>query len=389
MFLIWGSQVRILSGTPNFWYFSQALSPERPQAWLAAIPFVTLSVTPKGGPSQRENGMATFRSRNCRVQVQIRLGNQAESKTFNTKKEARAWAVEREAELRKLAPVEGQSALSQQTLGELVERYRDNVAAKQKSYKRFFLPHLTAFLRHPICAKQLDKLTIKDFVEYRDLRLKKVKPQTLRNEFAIFKRLLKVAKKEWSIPITNFVAELEFKAKSREIERRIEPEEADLVRTTIANRESLSSETREVIQDIFDFALATGMRRGEILLVKPEHYSQKRRTLLIPETKIGEHRTIGLSPEACAILDRRSQLSPCFPIAEEAFKSYWQRILKKTGIKGLRFHDTRHEALSSFFEKGLTAPEVQMQAGHKNLRTTTRYSHAKLENILSKLQSHL
>jgi integrase len=82
------------------------------------------------------------------------------------------------------------------------------------------------------------------------------------------------------------VAELEFWAKSREIERRIEPEE--LIRATIASRETLSIETRELIRDIFNFALETGMRRGEILAVRPEHYSSKRRTLLIPETKIGE-----------------------------------------------------------------------------------------------------
>lgn len=268
-----------------------------------------------------------------------------------------------------------------------MRRYRDTVAIKQKSYKNFFEPHLRAFLRHSICETRLDKLTLGDFVNYRDWRLEKVKPQTLRNEFAIYQKLFRIAKKEWSIPVKNFIAALEFRAKSREIERRIEPEEADLVRQTINTRTTLSAEIRQLLVDVFDFALETGMRRGEILAVKPEHYSSKRRTLNIPETKIGEHRTIGLSPKACSILNSRSRLSPCFPIAEEAFKTYWQRILRKTGIKNLRFHDTRHEALSSFFERGLTAPEVQLQAGHKDLRTTTRYSHAKIDSIVGKLEA--
>jgi integrase len=338
--------------------------------------------------------MATLRYREDRRswQVQIRLdGIRAESKTFKTKAEAQKWARSREKELNGLKqqpqrqPEENVSTLGQYTLGQLVERYRDTVAIRQKSFNDFFRPFINAFLRHPICQKRLDRLTLRDFVEYRDWRLKKVKPQTLRGEFAIYHKLFKVAKKEWGIPVANFIAELEFRAKSSQIERRIEPEEAVLIRATIAGRETLTIETRELLKDIFDFALETGMRRGEILAVKPEHYSAKRRTLLIPESKIGEHRTIALSPKACAILDSRSYLPRCFPMAEQAFKTFWQRVLKKSGIKNLRFHDTRHEALSSFFERGLTAPEVQLMAGHKDLKTTTRYSHAKLENILSKL----
>ena len=44
------------------------------------------------------------------------------------------------------------------------------------------------------------------------------------------------------------------------------------------------------------------------------------------------------------------------------------RACKKTNIKGLRFHDLRHEATSRLFEKGLSIMEVASITGHKDIR---------------------
>ena len=52
---------------------------------------------------------------------------------------------------------------------------------------------------------------------------------------------------------------------------------------------------------------------------------------------------------------------------------------------GLRFHDLRHEAVSRFFEKGLSLPEVAAISGHKDPRMLMRYTHPKAEAIAVKL----
>ena len=59
-------------------------------------------------------------------------------------------------------------------------------------------------------------------------------------------------------------------------------------------------------------------------------------------------------------------------------------MLKRSGIENLHFHDLRHEAISRFFEKGLSIPEVSMISGHRDVRQLMRYTHLNLENIKKK-----
>jgi len=44
-----------------------------------------------------------------------------------------------------------------------------------------------------------------------------------------------------------------------------------------------------------------------------------------------------------------------------------------------------HEAISRFFEKGLSIPEVALISGHKDVRMLFRYTYLKAEDILRKL----
>ena len=65
--------------------------------------------------------------------------------------------------------------------------------------------------------------------------------------------------------------------------------------------------------------------------------------------------------------------------------SAWQRLIKRTGIVDLRFHDLRHEAISRFFEMGLSVPEVALISGHRDYRMLQRYTHLKAEQVALKL----
>ena len=48
----------------------------------------------------------------------------------------------------------------------------------------------------------------------------------------------------------------------------------------------------------------------------------------------------------------------------------------------------RHEAISQFFEKGLSIPEVALISGHKDVRMLFRYTHLKAENIIGKINKY-
>ena len=63
----------------------------------------------------------------------------------------------------------------------------------------------------------------------------------------------------------------------------------------------------------------------------------------------------------------------------------WERLKKRTGIDNLYFHDLRHEAISRFFERGLSVPEVASISGHRDVRMLFRYTHLKAEDVAAKL----
>ena len=144
----------------------------------------------------------------------------------------------------------------------------------------------------------------------------------------------------------------------------------------LVNNNKVNSKLKVIIE----LALETGMRRGEILKIERQHL--KDRTLIIPLTKNGHSREIPLTSKAFNIL-HDSNLP--FNMTQNALKLAWSRLKKKGNIKNLHFHDLRHEAISRFFEKGLSIPEVALISGHKDVRMLFRYTHLKAEDILSKL----
>lgn len=71
------------------------------------------------------------------------------------------------------------------------------------------------------------------------------------------------------------------------------------------------------------------------------------------------------------------------------FRPAWHRALKKAGIKGLRFHDLRHEAVSRLVEIGLGDREVAAISDHKSMQMLKRYTHLRAEDLVERLDQLL
>ncbi len=71
------------------------------------------------------------------------------------------------------------------------------------------------------------------------------------------------------------------------------------------------------------------------------------------------------------------------------FRPAWHRTLKDLGIKGLRFHDLRHEAVSRLVEAGLGDQEVAAISGHKSMQMLKRYTHLRAEDLVARLDQLL
>jgi integrase len=130
----------------------------------------------------------------------------------------------------------------------------------------------------------------------------------------------------------------------------------------------------------------TGMRRGELLSVRWTDVDLRQHTMRVLKTKNGHPRTIPLTPlaaETLRLLQRTDE--QVFPVSPGAVRLAWERLRRRAGLQDLRLHDLRHEAVSRFFEYGLSVPEVALISGHRDLRMLDRYTHLRPERIARRL----
>ncbi|AMA60040.1 site-specific integrase [Bradyrhizobium sp. CCGE-LA001] len=265
-------------------------------------------------------------------------------------------------------------------MADLITRYRKEVTPKKRGGKVEDAV-LARMLLDPICKLPLSQLGTADFARYRDRRLACVAPTTLKRQMNPIQHMFEVAKRDWAIPIKNNpIKALCFSAKMRMRTRRLRPGELNrLLKTTRSCRSP-------AIAQIIQFALATGMRRGEIAGMQWKDLDLKKRHQTIPVTKNGHARTIPLSNDAIKVLPKqRSIEGRVFSMTGNAIHLSWDRITKRAAIDDLRFHDLRHEAISRFFELGLTIPEVATISGHRDATMLLGYAHASSSAVFKKL----
>jgi integrase len=326
--------------------------------------------------------MASFRKRNGVWQVQIRQTHQKSiSRTFKTKSDARIWARMTEAKIDAGDLPTRQQELKRIKLKSLLRRYRDEVtplkrSAKQETYR------LNRLLELDIASVRLNKLSPQVMAKFRDQRLTNVGPQAVRHELAVIAHVLRIAAREWDIPIERNPVDIVRKPpmpKSRV--RRLN--KGEFLRI-LAACEHYEMKTMALL---IQFAIETGMRRMEILKLNWSQINIDRKSIQISETKNGSVRTVPLSKLALTVVKGCQAASDglVFNISESAHRYNWQRITCRADIDNLHFHDLRHEAISRFFEKGLSVAEVALISGHKDVRQLFRYTHLRAEDVAKKL----
>jgi integrase len=270
--------------------------------------------------------------------------------------------------------------LRSHTLADLLNRYAAEVVPHKRSADReVYL--LRVILRHPIARVSLHCLTALEIARYRDHRLSLVKADTVRRELAIVRHCLEVARNEWGFALpTNPMQQVKLPRAGNPRERRVN--HGELEKLLAACKTSRCRWLPAIIQ----LAVETGMRRSELLAMRWEDVDLKARTVLLRNTKNGLPRTVPLSTEALNVIKDTPRCGDTvFVVSANALRLAWERLKRRAGVSGLRFHDLRHEAVSGFFEKGLNVPEVAMISGHRDLRMLFRYTHPKPEEVAAKL----
>ena len=324
--------------------------------------------------------MANIRKHRNKWQARVRrVGAGSLVKSFLRREDAVTWARHMEVRADRRELPADPKALRGVTLGDLVKRYRDTVSIKKRGYE-YERVTLTAFLRHPICSKRLTDLQTADFVVYRDERLRTVRASSLKRSLDPLHNLFELARDEWGLPIgENPLDKLKIIVPPNRRERRLSADEWRRL------QDALCRTRNPWVEPILRLALATAMRRGEIIAIQGSHLNPEGRTLTIPMTKNGYARTIPLTQDALKVFVAfQHKQGRLFPISPNAFRLAWERLRARAQLSDLHFHDLRHEAISRLFEMGLNAYEVALISGHRDTRMLFRYTHPLTATITEK-----
>ncbi|MDQ0422263.1 integrase [Peteryoungia aggregata LMG 23059] len=329
--------------------------------------------------------MATIRKLRGRWQAQVRRrGMKPRCKSFDTKQEAEKWARDLESQVDRFGAAPDTKILESTTLGQLLERYQREISPTKRGSVQE-LQRIDVLRRHDLSYRTLIGLSQQDIASFRDGRLQSVAPSTTVRELAILSHVLEVAIRDWGLPLARNVVKLVRRPVIRnERSRRLTGDEEQQLLDGCGGGQTPYFKTLLIL------AIETGMRRGEILGLRWSDISHNRRVITLALTKNGSGREVPLSQRAFeALMDWRDRApvdqSTVFPMTPGALEQAWRRLLIRSGIKSLRFHDLRHEGVSRLFERGLNIIEVSSISGHKELRMLKRYTHLSADDLVVRL----
>ena len=179
--------------------------------------------------------------------------------------------------------------------------------------------------------------------------------------------------------------EIEFEDEPAGVVRFLRSDEA--TRLLAACRKSRNG----VLADLVEFAMFTGVRRGEALSLTWDRVDRSRGVVLLTETKSGRPREVQLSANADAALARRWAPNAAGLVFGSrnwnSFRQAWVAAVKAAGIAKFRFHDLRHTTASWLAQQGRSLREVKELLGHSDIQITMRYAHLAPDHLRAAVAS--
>jgi integrase len=213
---------------------------------------------------------------------------------------------------------------------------------------------------------------------------KQVSTATKAAYLAFMKSLLRAAEREWKwldkAPIIKIP-----QPKNRRI-RWLEPHEA----------QRLIDECPEPLKSVVKFALASGLRRSNILDLEWTQIDMQRKVAWIHPEQSKSTRAIGvaLNDTACKVLrdqiGRHSKwvfvhtepktrsdgtVAPAMRKMRVDSNTAWRLAKKRAGIENFRFHDLRHTWASWLIQSGVPLSILQEMGGWESIEMVRRYAH--------------
>lgn len=351
--------------------------------------------------------MATIDKRDdyqWRVQIR-RKGWPRQSQTFETRRDAEAWARQIESEMDRGVFVDRSEADST-SLREALERYLKEVTPLKKGaeQEKYVIKKLIGL---KLSLRPLSAVRSTDIANLRDELMKTLSASTTHKHLAVISNLYSVSSKDWGMPLPNPVLGIRKPKIDNSRDRRLTTNEEKYLLDALENPGvSAGRRANHWMAPLVRVALATGMRQGELLKMRWSDVDLTQRFVLLRDTKNGDDRAVPLSTYAASILERlpRSTSGRVFPTTQSAVKQSWARAILRAQrnyaaeckesctellsgfLDDFHFHDARHEALSRLAERGdLSILDLASISGHKTMQMLKRYTHLRAADLAKKL----
>lgn len=133
----------------------------------------------------------------------------------------------------------------------------------------------------------------------------------------------------------------------------------------------------------------TGCRLSEILTLKWEDVFLEEGYLHLKDSKTGE-KTIPLNESTKTVLTKleKQECNPFVFVGEKpgtcltTLKTAWTKVRRLADLEDVRLHDLRHTFASLAIKQGVDLYTVSKLLGHKDIKTTTRYAHLEVKQLI-------
>ena len=311
--------------------------------------------------------MAYITKRRDKWFAEVCIDKRRTSKTFATKREARAWAD----------GMEESGITSRYSLRAAIGQYRP-IAEARKGWQAE-LCRLKTLEAMPFVDTPLPDISPAVVSAWRDARLAVVAPVTVRRELIMLSAIFRLAIREWGWCKTNPVAQID-KPRAGPARRRGVSEVE--IRGICAQLER-TPQGRQVAQ-MFRLAIETGMRLGELCSLRWADVEDK--FVRLRATKNGDVREVPLSVAARAVIHARRGVDPddVFTITANAASLSFQRARTAAGHADVHFHDSRAEAVTRLSKK-LDVMQLARMIGHRDIKSLLFYYSEKADAIADRL----
>lgn len=317
-----------------------------------------------------------------------------DSAVKDTKTEATAWAVKREAELRSIATGHGSKT---HTVGDVLAAYAEKVSPTKRGERwerlRLALIGKKEIEGRPFGAIRLADLRPTHIAAWRDARAREVSGASVSREMSLLSHALDVARREWGWLTADPMKEVKRPAGAPARDRLISDKEIETITLALGYQEgSPIAYTSQRVAVAFLFAIETAMRSSEILGLTSRTVDLDKRVARLPLTKNGSARNVPLSPRAIellAMLPKVEEGAPLFGLNDKIRDALFRKAREKAFGKQpaherFTFHDARHEAITRLAKK-IDVLDLARMTGHTDIRELLTYYNATAADIAARL----